>query len=339
MSVPSPIRKSSGSFKSTLFGIAISFGCIWILTRTVDVDQTINALRDVDPYPLGLSVVLTAITVACRALRWQALLRPESRAGFWSAVEATLIGYLFIAVLPGRVGELTRAAVLGRTESVPTGRAVGTIVIEKIFDIAALLIMLGVLSLIIPLPLWARTAGVTVTAVFAILTVGFVVASSVRPRLVAWIQRRVDPVPVIRRANPSRLADGLLQAASSLTSANLLGIQLLASTVLWLLAICQVYLGTRAFHLDTGWDAATFVLVATNLGMTVPSAPASLGVYHGITVLALDVFNVTAPTALGLAVGMHTLGFGTLSLAGAFCLVRGLLLGRFAIVDLWKWRA
>jgi uncharacterized membrane protein YbhN (UPF0104 family) len=131
----------------------------------------------------------------------------------------------------------------------------------------------------------------------------------------------------------------LLQAASSLTSANLLGIQILASTVLWLLAICQVYLGTRAFHLDTGWDAATFVLVATNLGMTVPSAPASLGVYHGITVLALDVFNVTAPTALGLAVGMHTLGFGTLSLAGAFCLVRGLLLGRFAIVDLWKWRA
>ena len=125
MSVPSPIRKSSGSFKSTLFGIAISFGCIWILTRTVDVDQTINALRDVDPYPLGLSVVLTAITVACRALRWQALLRPESRSGFWSAVEATLIGYLFIAVLPGRVGELTRAAVLGRTESVPTGRAVG----------------------------------------------------------------------------------------------------------------------------------------------------------------------------------------------------------------------
>ncbi|NBT95789.1 MAG: hypothetical protein EBT47_12525 [Chloroflexi bacterium] len=119
MSVPSPVRKSSGSFKSTLFGIAISFGCIWILTRAVDVDQTINALRDVDPYPLGLSVVLTAITVACR----------------------------FIAVLPGRVGELTRAAVLGRTENVPTGRAVGTIVIEKIFDIAALLIMLGVLSL------------------------------------------------------------------------------------------------------------------------------------------------------------------------------------------------
>lgn len=109
MSVPSPKLKSSGSFKSTLFGISISFGCIWVLTRTVDVDQTINALRDVDPYPLGLSVVLTAITVACRAIRWQALLRPESRSGFWSAVEATLIGYLFIAVLPGRVGELTRA--------------------------------------------------------------------------------------------------------------------------------------------------------------------------------------------------------------------------------------
>ncbi len=339
MSEASQKPKSSGSLKSTLFGIGVSFGCIWFLASTVDVDQALNALRDADPYPLLFSVMLTAATVACRALRWQALLRPEARSRFWSAVEATLIGYLFIAVLPGRVGELTRAAVLSRTENISTGRAVGTIVIEKIFDIAALLIMLGVLSMIIPLPIWARTAGVTVTAVFAILTVGFVVASSMRPRLVAWMQRRLDPMPIIRRANPSRLADEMLRAASSLSSGKLLGVQIAASTVLWLLAICQVYLGTRSFRLDTGWDAATFVLVATNLGMTVPSAPASLGVYHSITVLALDVFYVTAPTALGLAVGMHALGFGTLSLAGAFCLVRGLLLGRFAIVDLWKWRS
>ena len=339
MTVAEPKTRSSGSYKPTLIGIGISLGCIGILAGTVDVHQTIKALRDVDPYPLFVSVVLTAITVACRALRWQALLRPESRSGFWSAVEATLIGYLFIAVLPGRVGEITRAAVLGRTENVPTGRAVGTIIIEKIFDIAALLIMLGVLSLIIPLPVWARTAGLSVTAVFAVLTVGFLVATSVRQRLVGWIQARLDPLPVLRRCRPSRLANELLRAANSLSSGNLLAVQVAASTVLWLLAICQVYLGTLAFHLNTGWDAATFVLVATNLGMTIPSAPASLGVYHGITVLALDVFNVTAPTALGLAVGMHALGFGTLSLAGALCLVRGLLLGRFAIVDLWKWRA
>ena len=104
MSEPPPTRPSSGNFKSTLFGMAISVGCIWVLTRMVDVDQTVHALRGVDPYPLALSVVLTAITVACRALRWQALLRPESRSGFWSAVEATLIGYLFIAVLPGKIG-------------------------------------------------------------------------------------------------------------------------------------------------------------------------------------------------------------------------------------------
>ena len=339
MTLTAPNAQSPRSYSSTLVGVGISIGCIWVLARTVDVDQTINALRDVDPCPLGVSVVLTAITVACRAVRWQALLRPESRSGFWSAVEATLIGYLFIAVLPGRVGEITRAAVLGRTENVPTGRAVGTIVIEKLFDIAALLMMLGTLSLIVPLPVWARTAGISVTAVFAVLIVGFVGAASVRQRLVAWAEARIDPLPVLGRVRPSRIADELLRAASSLSSGKLLAVQVTASTVLWLLAICQVYLGTLAFHLETGWDAATFVLVATNLGMTIPSAPASLGVYHGITVLALDVFNVTAPVALGLAVGLHALGFGTLSLAGAFCLVRGLLLGRFAIVDLWKWRA
>lgn len=327
-----------GGWAGAVLGVGISIACVVALVMTVDLVQVGDALTRATFWPLGISIAFTAITVACRAWRWQALILPEERAGFWPAVEATLVGYLIIAVLPGRVGELSRASLLGRTQGITTARAIGTIAVEKLYDIGALFLMLGALALYVPIPLWARAAALTVGAGFGVFLVAFGVASAVRLVLVAWMERVVDPSPVFRGRRPSVLASGILGAASSFRSPRLVAAQVLASLILWILAIGQTYLGTVAFNLGTGWDAATFMLVATNLGMTVPSAPASLGVYHGITVLSLEVFDVDREVALALAIGMHALGFGTLAGSGALCLGVGVVRRRFGIADLWRWR-
>ena len=329
---------SSRRWGGALIGVLVSVACVVALVRTVNVAEVGAALTHATLWPLGISIAFTAITVGCRAWRWQALLLPDERAGFWPAVEATLIGYLIIAVLPGRVGELSRASVLGRTQGTTTARALGTIAVEKLYDIGALFVMLGALSMVVPIPSWARAAALTVGAGFAVFLIAFGVASTVRASLVGWIERVLDPLPVLRGRRVSTLASGLLGAGSSFRSPRLVAVQVLASVVLWGLAIGQTYLGTMAFGIGTGWDAATFMLVATNLGMTVPSAPASLGVYHGITVLSLEVFGVDREVALALAIGVHALGFGTLAGSGAVCLALGILRRRFGIADLWRWR-
>ena len=338
-----PIESSAASrptrgWGGALVGIAVSVACVVLLLRTVDLAEVGAALAHATLWPLGVSVVFTAITVGCRAWRWQALLLPDERAGFWPAVEATLVGYLIIAVLPGRVGELSRASILGRTQGTTTARALGTIAVEKLYDVGALFVMLGALALVVPIPAWARAAALTVGAGFAVFLVAFGAASTARVPLIAWVERAVDPLPMLRGRRVSSLASGILGAASSFRSPKLVAVQVLASVVLWGLAIGQTYLGTMAFGLGTGWDAATFMLVATNLGMTVPSAPASLGVYHGITVLSLEVFGVDRDVALALAIGVHALGFGTLGGSGAVCLAFGILRRRFGIADLWRWR-
>jgi uncharacterized protein (TIRG00374 family) len=347
--VKSPIIRAAGGSKhvgapsrrwsSALLGTLVSVGCVVALFITVDLDQVGEALTHATLWPLGVSVALTAITVACRVWRWQALLMPEERSNFWPAVEATLIGYLFIAILPGRVGELSRASLLGRTQGTSTGRAFGTIAVEKLYDVAALFVMLGALSVVVPIPAWARAAALTVGSGFAAFLLAFGAATAARGSLVAWVQRAIDPIRYLGGRKVSVLVSGILGAASSLRSPRLVVTQVLASIVLWGLAIGQTYLGTIAFDVGTGWDAATFMLVTTNLGMTVPSAPASLGVYHGITVLSLEAFGVDREVALALAIGVHALGFGTLAGSGALCLALGILRRRFGIADLWQWRS
>lgn len=329
------IRREWGG---AILGVAVSIGCLIALLRTVDLLQVGEALTRAHLMPLGISVAFTAITVACRAWRWQALILPEERTAFWPAVEATLVGYLIIALLPGRVGELSRASLVGRTQGVTTARAIGTIAVEKLYDVGALFLMLGALAFYVPIPLWARAAALTVGGAFGAFIVAFGVASVSSVTLIRWCERHIDTLPVFRGRPISPLASGVLGAASSFRSPRLVAAQVGASVVLWGMAIGQTYLGTLAFDLGTGWDAATFVLVSTNLGMTVPSAPASLGVYHGITVLSLDAFGVDREVALALAIGMHALGFGTLAGSGAICLAAGVVRRRFGIADLWRWR-
>ena len=78
------------------------------------------------------------------------------------------------------------------------------------------------------------------------------------------------------------------------------------------------------------------MLVATNLGMTVPSAPGYVGVYHYIAVQSLRVFGVDESSGLAVAFVLHAVGFGVFTLAGAVLFVSGLVRQRWTVSDLWR---
>jgi hypothetical protein len=65
-----------------------------------------------------------------------------------------------------------------------------------------------------------------------------------------------------------------------------------------------------------------FVLIISGLGVALPAAPASMGVYEASVVLALSAFRVEGSTAFTYAVACHGLYFGTTSLLGALALGR-----------------
>ena len=76
-----------------------------------------------------------------------------------------------------------------------------------------------------------------------------------------------------------------------------------------------------AFGIEPWLPAAILTLVATNLGMALPSAPGYLGVYHFLSMLALSAFNIESSTAFSYAVVAHLLVFGSFAVSGAVALV------------------
>lgn len=78
-----------------------------------------------------------------RALRWRQLMEPmgyhPSRLNTFFAV---MIGY-FVNLGAPRLGEVIKCTVLARYEKVPAQKLVGTIVIERAFDVICLLLVFG----------------------------------------------------------------------------------------------------------------------------------------------------------------------------------------------------
>jgi uncharacterized protein (TIRG00374 family) len=123
---------------------------------------------------LLLGIVATYVCFAIRSLRWVRLCRWLGRARFWSVYDATLVGFTCNFLL-GRAGEPIRPMLIARRESLSMAGMFGVYVLERIFDIAATVVLAGCALLLFkhqgfggasggPLIRVARSAGIVLLA-------------------------------------------------------------------------------------------------------------------------------------------------------------------------------
>jgi uncharacterized membrane protein YbhN (UPF0104 family) len=94
------------------------------------------------------------------------------------------------------------------------------------------------------------------------------------------------------------------------------------TVVVWLLPASASWTMLRAVHLDLPFIAGWVVLAFVGLGISVPSAPGYLGVWHFAAKLALSVFDVPASTALAYALVYHASAAVPIILLGWLYLLR-----------------
>ena len=87
---------------------------------------------------------LTVVAYLLRVVRWRLLLEPIGHTQFSTAFRATVMGFAASSLLPGRVGEVLRPWVLARRESWSATAAFATIVVERLLDLLAMLLILAI---------------------------------------------------------------------------------------------------------------------------------------------------------------------------------------------------
>ena len=248
-------------------------------------------------FALGLNLV----SVLLRSVAWQltinqALEPPQPR--FDKVFSAFSVGLLANAVLPGRIGELARVAVLRR--HVPRGRGssgalVGTVFAHRLFDLfPALLLILYVIATA-KVPHWAVTSLLVVSIIGgALFTVAVVTARR--------HHRPLDPERSLRRLL-AMARQGLAVLRSPLPALGAILLQCAG----WFMQLLAVYVAMRAFDIHAPMPAAALVLLLMNVATIFPLWPGNIGLLQAAVALPLVRYGVPYSTGFAYALVLQVI--------------------------------
>lgn len=324
-----PNRSNRARLWSSLLGLALSAGLLFLIARQVDLRQVREHLAGARPLPLAVAVALATATFPLRAIRWRLFLRAADGGPLpWPALwHATALGFMANNLLPFRAGELVRPFAVTRLAGARFSAALSSIAVERIFDALTIALLLGLALLGTGLAPGAAVGGVSLRR--AALVAG---ALSLAGLLVALlvVGRPLAAERAVRRLFPrARLADRLVSLIEGVrhgltvlnSPARVAGVAAW-SVALWLVNALSFYVGFAAFDIRVGYAGALVLQGLLVLGVAVPSTPGYVGPFEAAIVAALALYGVPSGFSFSYAIAYHVTTFIPITLLGLWSLAR-----------------
>ncbi len=319
-------RQISAPWLRWTLGLGLGGLLLWLAAKEVNLGDVGTVLAQADPGWVSAALVSVLLSLVLRSLRWQILLapgRPHTPPLPHSLLLPSLfVGQLLNALAPTRLGDLSRAYVVGR-EGLSRSFVLGTVVVEKLFDAVAYGLLLLLLLALTPLPDWAKPAAISFVAITGALFVVLALAGLSRGRLLDWLTVvRLPWLPqllvqgVARRLEAGLVSLDVLQSRATVA-------QLLAwSLLIWITGALTNYLLFPALGLDLPPAAALLLLVVLQISVTLPPSPGNMGIFEGICIFTLAIFGVDRTTGLSYGLLLHAVVFLPTVIGGLISLGR-----------------
>jgi uncharacterized membrane protein YbhN (UPF0104 family) len=280
-------------------GLAVAM--LW--WRGPDWDQVWDAFRIVRWEWVVAAVGLNLLSVVVRALAWhtvisQAIPPPHPRFGL--VFSAFCVGLFANAVLPGRVGELARVAVLTHRLQGRQGiwaTLVGSVFAHRVFDLFPSMALVTWVLITAKIPGWALTS---ITA-FACVGVILVAIGLLGARRHPGTRIEQGLGPVRRVVTMARYGLGVLRAPLPALVA------LTCQCLGWLCQLFAVWAAMRAFHIYESLPAAGLVLVLMNIATILPLWPGNVGLLQAAIALPLRQYGVTYARGIAFGFGLQAI--------------------------------
>src|SRR3990172_2915142 len=302
--------------------IAVSAIAFWLAFRGVQVAEVADTLRTANYFYILPALACIVVGLMARALSWQTIL--GRKVPFWRAFTALNEGYLLSNVLPFRLGELGRAYLVSRNRGLSTSQAFSSVIVERMIDLWMIVVLFATVLPLVAGLAWAREAAV-LAVVISVAAMGGLFALTLNRalvlRLANWVMGHVR-FPRFNAARWETRVVAFLDGLAALRDRRRFALAACASAMAWVSASLCAWFLLFAFLPAPTLPMGFFVLVISGLGVALPSAPASMGVFEASIVLALSAFKVDGSVAFTFALIFHTLNFGMTTVLGAAALGR-----------------
>jgi uncharacterized protein (TIRG00374 family) len=319
------VRRALGNvwLRAALLGLAIAGVVALVAWRGPSLGPIRAAFAVVRWEWVAVALLVNLLSVGVRTLAWRTAIRqamPAPHPRLRAIFSAFSIGLLANAVLPGRIGELARVAVLTRNVPGRRGRwatLAGTVFAHRVFDLAAVMVLVVYVILVARVPAWALTSLAALLVLGAtLLAVGVAGArrhhSSIREELGA----------VRRLVTLAREGLGIMRQPVAA------GVAFLFQCLGWALQLLAVWAAMRAFRIEEPLAAAGLVLVLMNVAMIFPLWPGNVGLVQAAVALPLLSYGIDYAHGFAFGIGLQAIEASVgIGLGLVFLTREGLTLG------------
>ncbi len=288
--------------KKLIIGILLGILFLYLAFKNINLSEVAESFRSVRYLYLVPIYFTMLIMQLLRAYRWKILLRPVEAVPFFPILTVTNIGFLAIMAVPARVGELVRPYLINRLTGAKMSAAIGSIVIERLFDTFSILVMLSIVAVLVPIPQWLVQSSLIVLALVLAGMAAIVALLLNRRRAGRVVGFLLAKAPPRWAKSLEGLFQHFLNGLEIMTDLRMAAAVTGLSFLIWTIGGLAVYMLFFAFGFELPLVAAFAVLVLVIAGISIPAAPGFVGNWHYFCVLALTLFSIPKPEAMAFAI-------------------------------------
>jgi uncharacterized protein (TIRG00374 family) len=281
----------------------------YIALSNINLGLAWRAVRTSDHWWIAAALIPFGLGNLVRAMRWRSLFARGRRPGVGVVLDATMVGYLYNSILPARAGEAARIVVLTQRSSAPPTEIVGTVVVERLYDVLVILVIFFAAEPWLPHVSWIGASALAAIVLAVLITTAAIALAIYGDRPVRLLLR---PLRRHSRFSGQRLERTVVELTHGLGGLHDWELALEAflwTIAAWMLTALCAYFVTLAFHLHVPFACGVLVAVAIGLSMILPSPPAAAGVFEGAALIALKAYGIPYSSALPYALVLHLVNF------------------------------
>ena len=300
--------------------------------KSIPMNELMESFSLADFFWAIPTVVIVLLALLLRIIRWRIIIETSQKVRFSKAAHALIIGFFLNLILPGRVGELARPALLVKMENVPFTTGLATVIAERLLDLIMLMILLSQAFASIEIDpninisfgeyqlnkttLLALKAGISKLCLLLIL---IICAFSIKkckdiitslldrlPYLFFFLSQNSQDKIHSKICTPSiKIIDNISQGLAIFKNKIHLVQCLLLSALIWLLQALSYYTMQFSYGLSLSYWEITTVMLIICIFIALPSVPGFWGIWEAGGIFALTMFGITGSNAAGYTLLNH----------------------------------
>ncbi len=307
-------KKVSNAITYIIF-LSLGILLLWLCFRKIEFSQVLDYVKTAEYSWMLISLVCLGISLFFRALRWNILIESLGyKTRISTTYESVLIAYFANTVFP-RLGEVTRCGTLTKKENIPFDKSFGTVVSERIIDLAvlfamALLVILfqwNLLGSLITSWLNPLIEKITSNVFLGIIVIALAIVFCF---VIIFIFKK-NRNKILQNKLWRKIAslwNGFIDGMKSIFTMKKKGLFIIYTLLIWgfyvVMTWLPFYMLPETSHL--GLTEAVTLLGLATLGVVAP-VPGGMGVYHFIGILLLNGFyGISESAAVSFVTINHT---------------------------------